>query len=59
MTHPFETQRSPEIYQGTALLVFNKVSNNLYRGRLKYKINMIFKAAVEEKRVKYNGQSIM
>lgn len=59
MTHPFGTQRAPEIYQGAALLVVNKGSSSLYRSRSKYKINMIFKAALEEKRMKYNGKSII
>lgn len=59
MTHPVWTQRSPEIHQGAALLVVNKGSDSFYRGRSKYKINMISKAAVEEKKMKYNGKSIM
>lgn len=59
MTHPFGTQSSPELYQGAALLAVNKGSNSLHRGRSKHKINRIFKAAVEEKRMKYNGKSIM
>lgn len=58
MIPPFGTQRSPEIYEGTALLVV-KGSNSLYRGRSEYKINMIFKAALEEKRMNYNGRLIM
>lgn len=59
MTHLFGTQRSPEIYQGAALLVVNKGSNSLYRGRSKCKINMVFKAATEEKKMTDNGESIM
>lgn len=58
MIPPFGTQRSPEIYEGTALLVV-KGSNSLYRGRSEYKINMIFKAALEEKRMNYNVRLIM
>ena len=41
------------------MLVVNKGSDSFYRGRSKYKINMISKAAVEEKTMKYNGKSIM
>lgn len=41
------------------MLVVNQDSNSLHRGRSKHKINRIFNAAVGEKRMKYNGKSIM
>lgn len=60
MTYPLETQGAAEIYQGAALLVVNKDSNSSpCRCRPQQKINMNFKAAIEAKKMKYNGKSII